>query len=267
MEQDNRVIDDIAATKIKLLLEAERNAANAMPPGLASNNSGGSTLANLLNPSLFRGGPAARGMAGRVLRPAIEAEDSLLNRTMSGPGQVARNLGGSVLAGLLGMPGDLNAMLPKPLQGALPLPTSEQLQDKFGIEANRPESFVGLVGAPDATDIGRALPLLGARSAPKALDEMRRRLDSQLISHSKTLTPAENKFFAEMFENSAHKRELQEIGVSVKDGVLTVQNRASASKLNDYIDETVRLDAGQGSSRLPPSFYKGDFVEKMVTRL
>ena len=156
MEQDNRVIDDIAAAKIKLLLEAERNAANAMPPGLASNNSGGSTLANLLNPSLFRGGPAARGMAGRVLRPGIEAEDSLLNRTMSGPGQVARNLGGSALAGLLGVPGDLNAMFPKPLQGALPLPTSEQLQDKFGVEANRPESFVGLVGAPDPMDLARA---------------------------------------------------------------------------------------------------------------
>ena len=156
MEQDNRVIDDIAAAKIKLLLEAERNAANTMPPGLASNNSGGSTLANLLNPSLFRGGPAARGMAGRVLRPGIEAEDSLLNRTMSGPGQVARNLGGSVLAGLLGTPGDLNAMFPKPLQGALPLPTSEQLQDKFGVEANRPESFVGLVGAPDPMDLARA---------------------------------------------------------------------------------------------------------------
>jgi hypothetical protein len=96
-----------------------------------------------------------------VLRPGMEAEDSLVNRTMSGPGQVARNLGGSVLAGLLGAPGDLNAMFPKPLQGALPLPTSEQLQDKFGVEANRPESYAGLLGAPDATDIGRALPLLG----------------------------------------------------------------------------------------------------------
>ena len=156
MEQDKRVIDDIAAAKIKLLLEAERNAANTMPPGLASNNSGGSTLANLLNPSLFRGGPAARGMAGRVLRPGIEAEDSLLNRTISGPGQVARNLGGSALAGLLGAPGDLNAMFPKPLQGALPLPTSEQLQDKFGVEANRPESYAGLLGAPDPMDLARA---------------------------------------------------------------------------------------------------------------
>ena len=100
-------------------------------------------------------GPAARGMYG-VLRPGMEAEDSLLNRTMSGPGQVARNLGGSALAGLLGAPGDLNAMFPKPLQGALPLPTSEQLQDKFGVEANRPESFVGLVGAPDPMDLARA---------------------------------------------------------------------------------------------------------------
>lgn len=100
-------------------------------------------------------GPAARGMYG-VLRPGMEAEDSLVNRTMSGPGQVARNLGGSVLAGLLGTPGDLNAMFPKPLQGALPLPTSEQLQDKFGVEANRPESFVGLVGAPDPMDLARA---------------------------------------------------------------------------------------------------------------
>ena len=110
-------------------------------------------------------GPAARGMYG-VLRPGMEAEDSLLNRTMSGPGQVARNLGGSALAGLLGMPGDLNAMFPKFLvdipdeikdrQGPLPLPTSEQLQDKFGVEANRPESFVGLVGAPDPMDLARA---------------------------------------------------------------------------------------------------------------
>jgi len=99
-----------------------------------------------------------------VLRPAIEAEDSLVNRTMSGPGQVARNLGGSVLAGLLGTPGDLNAMFPKPLQGALPLPTSEQLQDKFGVEANRPESYAGLLGAPDPGDALKGIGLLAANS-------------------------------------------------------------------------------------------------------
>ncbi len=71
MEQNNRVIDDIAAAKIKLLLEAERNAANTMPPGLASNNSGGSTVqetaARLLDPAI--GGQLRREQGAGFIGP------------------------------------------------------------------------------------------------------------------------------------------------------------------------------------------------------
>ena len=42
---------------------------------------------------------------------------------------------------------------------------------------------------------------------------------------------------------------------------LRIPNGGEAA-LMDYVDKTVILDSGQGLSRLPPSFHKGNFHEK-----
>ena len=112
-----------------------------------------------------------RGGFYGLLRPAMEAPDSLVNRTIADPGQVATNVGGSALAGLLGLPGDveqmgrwlINMRAQAPVVGSEPfLPNTERMQQKFGAEPGRPESLVGEIGAPDPTDIMKRFPgLLG----------------------------------------------------------------------------------------------------------
>jgi hypothetical protein len=90
----------------------------------------------------------------------MEAPDSLVNRTIADPGQVATNVGGSALAGLLGMPGDLEQLSRSAFTPGLPskrfLPSTEDIQGLLGAEPGRPESLLGEFAAPDPMDIARA---------------------------------------------------------------------------------------------------------------
>jgi len=85
----------------------------------------------------------------------------------------------------------------------------------------------------------------------------------QVGAFSKKLTPSESKFFKEVLENPADRRELLEEvpGIRLEGKRLVVPDATTADKLANYVDDTVILNMGEGT-RLPPSFYKGDFVKK-----
>ena len=116
------------------------------------------------------------GLLRPSMRQAIERAndpESLVRRTIADPGQVATNVGGSALAGLLGQVGDLGQISsllggalfpekqPQPSQNMPPLnrqfiPSTPDIQQALGVEQGRPESLLGEFGAPDMGDIAKA---------------------------------------------------------------------------------------------------------------
>lgn len=76
------------------------------------------------------------------------------------------------------------------------------------------------------------------------------------------LTKSETKFFDKLHLSEPDKVEfLSEVpGASYKEGKLSVPDKASVSKLQDYVDKTVSTVKGEGQEALPPSFYKATFA-------
>jgi len=173
-----------------------------------------------------------------------------------------QNLVAGLLGGVAGIPGDiqqgaglLSRQLPIGLQAAgsalfgrgLRVPDSEQVTGLLGGDLNRPITQAGLIGAPDPRDLVR----LGGLGLLARVPSIRK----------KKLTPAENKFFKDIFSNDADKREFIEAvpGASF-DGESLVVPSGSEDAVANYVEDTVILEIGQGN-RLPPSFHKGNFAE------
>jgi len=80
---------------------------------------------------------------------------------------------------------------------------------------------------------------------------------------AKKLTPSEGKFFKEILDSPADRRELLEEvpGIRFEGERLIVPDATTADKLANYVEETVILNMGEGA-KLPPSFYKADFIKK-----
>jgi hypothetical protein len=77
---------------------------------------------------------------------------------------------------------------------------------------------------------------------------------AKMLKHK--LTKAENNFFSDVFANPADRRELLENVPSARlDEKHLYASAEDTEKLLTYVDETRRLH--EGSSRLPPSFYRG----------
>ena len=113
--------------------------------------------------------------------------------------------------------------------------------------------------------------LLGALPfVPSGIGRMTRRtqdINKAMKVKRASLTPTENKYFKEIFESPADRKELLERVPGAKfDGKQLEIPRGQEKALADYVDETWALTqktaGGPGTSTLPPSFQRGKFAEK-----